>query len=51
MLLLPQIPKITRVKVKKLLVITYRRTLTRRKTRTSLLLVIEKKIKVIRLPR
>ena len=49
--LLPRLPKITRVKAKKSLITTYRRTLTRRRTRTSLLLVTEKKIKVIKLPR
>ena len=44
-------PKIIRVKVKKSLVITCRRTLTRRRIRTLLLLIAEKKIKVIRPPR
>ena len=44
-------PKITRVKVKKSLVTTYRRILIRRRIRILLLLVAEKKIKVTRLPR
>ena len=48
MSLLPRVPKTTRVKAKKSLIITRRRTLTRRKTRTSLLLVAKKKIKVIK---
>ena len=51
MSLLPQVPKTTRVKVKKLLITTYRRILIRRKIRTLLLLVVEKKIKVIRPPK
>ena len=42
-------PKTTRVKAKKSLIITRKRTLIRRRTRTSLLLIVEKKIKVIRL--
>ena len=46
--LLPRMPKTIRVKVKKSLIITYRRILIRRRTRTSLLLVVEKKTKVIR---
>ena len=41
-------PKIIRVKAKKSLITTYRKILIRRRTRTSLLLVVEKKIKVIR---
>ena len=48
MSLLPRLPKTTRAKARKSLITTYRRTLTRRRTRTSLLLVVEKKIKVIR---
>ena len=49
--LLPRLPKTIRAKAKKSLVTTCRRTLTRRRTRTSLLLVAEKKIKVTRPPR
>ena len=48
---LPRLPKTIRAKARKLLVITYRRTLIRRRTRTSLLLATEKKIKVTRLLR
>ena len=44
-------PKTTRAKVKKSLVTTYRRTLIRRRTRISSLLVVEKKIKVTRPPK
>ena len=41
-------PKIIRVKARKSLVTIYRRTLIRRRTRTSLLLIAKKKIKVTR---
>ena len=51
MSLLPRVPKTTKVKAKKSLITTCRRTLTRRRTRTSLLLIVEKKIKVIKLSR
>ena len=51
MSLLLRVPKTTKVKAKKSLVTTYRRTLIRRRIRTLLLLVVEKKIKVIRPPR
>ena len=50
-MLLPRLPKTIRAKAKKLLVTTYRRTLIRRRTRTSSLLIAEKKIKVTRPPR
>ena len=51
MSLLPRVPKIIRARAKKSLVTTYRRILTRRRTRISSLLAVEKKIKVIRPPR
>ena len=48
MSLLPRLPKTIRVKVKKSLITTCRRTLIRKRTRILLLLVAKRKIKVIR---
>ena len=48
MSLLLRVPKTIKVKARKSLITTYRRILIKRRTRTSLLLVAEKKIKVIR---
>ena len=46
-----QVPKTIRAKAKKSLVITYRRTLIRRKIKILSLLVVEKKIKATKLLR